>query len=230
MKLTGRLPTDSDILPTITTSRSPMNSPEEAPLNERQSLDLIHSMIRQAQGRFSEDGSHYLLWGWLVLIASVINYALFQTPYASYGGLAWLLMPAGGIGAWLIQRREAQQNRTRTYVDRLMGYIWGGVGVALGLTFIVASVTHSWAHTTYPMVLMIYGVGLFTSGGALRFRALIMGAMVCWSLAIVSAFLNFEHQLLCIAASMLAGYIVPGFLLRARFRQENTLPDGLRTV
>src|SRR4051812_31331856 len=101
-----------------------MTSQEEPSLSERQSLDLIQTMIRQAQGRFSQDGSHYLMWGWLVLIASLTNYTLFKAGYPGYGSLAWLLMPLGGVGAWLISRRHAQQRRTSTYVDRVMGYLW----------------------------------------------------------------------------------------------------------
>lgn len=210
-----------------------MTPEEHSPLTERQSLDLIQTMIRQAQGRFSQDGSHYLMWGWLVLIASLTNYLLLKAGYAEYGSLAWLLMPLGGMGAWLLSRREARQSRPRTYVDRVMSYLWGGVGITLFLTFFLLN-THIgssdnappvWNLSTYPVVLLLYGLGLFTSGGLLRIPALIAGAVVCWLLAIVSNFQPFDNQLLCLAGAMLAGYIVPGFILRARFRAENAAPS-----
>lgn len=204
-----------------------MISSEETPLNERQSLDLIQTMIRQAQNRFSDDGSQYLLWGWLVLIASLLHYALLRTTYADYGPLAWLLMPMGGVGAFLLGRRSAQR-QTRTHLDRVMTFLWSAVGAAIGLTF---AITFGQAHyqVTYPILLVLYGVGLFTSGGLLRFRPLQFGGGACWGLAMACTQVSFENQLLCLAAGVLVGYIVPGFVLRARFQQQQQQPTSLST-
>ncbi len=187
-------------------------------------------MIQRAQHRLSDDGSQYLLWGWVVLIASLTQYALMHTAYADYSAFAWLLLPVGGVGAFLLGRRTAQR-AARTHLDRVVGVLWTAVGAAIGLTF---AITFRQAHyqVTYPILLVLYGVGLFTSGGLLRFRSLQFGGGACWGLAMVCAQLGFENQLLCLAAGVLVGYIVPGFILRARFQQQQQLlpTDATRAV
>jgi hypothetical protein len=199
-----------------------MTSSQDAPLSERQSLDIIQAMIRQAQGRFSDDGSHYLLWGWLVLGASLIHLALLQTPYASYAPTAWLAMLVGGIRTSQLGRRHAE-SEIRTYSDRLLGVIWGAVGAGLGLTFCLFFTHVAQIRLMYPIVLMLYGIGLFVSGGILRFKPLTWGGAWCWGLSFTIAWLPFEGQLIGLAAGAAGGYLIPGYMMRARFRAENTL-------
>ena len=43
-----------------------------------ESLALIESMINKAKDRFNEDGSLYLLWGWVVLLCSAAEFILLQ--------------------------------------------------------------------------------------------------------------------------------------------------------
>lgn len=208
-----------------------MTSSAEEPLNERQSLDLIQAMIRQAQNRFSDDGSQYLLWGWVVFIASLTQYALLHTAYAESSQLIWLLIPVAGVGAFLLGRRKAQR-APRTHLDRVMTFLWSAIGAGIGLTF---AVTFRQAHylVTYPLLLVLYGIGLFTSGGLLRFRPLQFGAGACWGLAMVCAQVGFQNQLLCLAAGVLVGYIVPGFMLRSAYQRQNFSPmpaDAARAI
>lgn len=197
-----------------------MSFSEEAPLTERQSLDLIQTMIRQAHKRIADDGSHLLLWGWLVFIAALGHYALLQTAYADYGGLMWLLMPVGGVSAVVLGRRQARAQAAGTYLDRVVGFLWGAVGTAIGFVFLLIFLTNTW-RVTYPIILMLYGIGLFTTGGVVRFPALVVGAVGCWALAVVAAVVNFEGQLLCMAGAVLAGYIIPGFMLRSAYRRQH---------
>jgi hypothetical protein len=70
----------------------------------------------------------------------------------------------------------------------------------------------------YPMVLVLYGIATFVSGGVLQFRPLVIGGICCWVLAVAAMFLPFEYQLLALAAAVAAAYIVPGYLLSKQFR------------
>ena len=69
------------------------------------------------------------------------------------------------------------------------------------------------------MLMMIYGIWLFVSGGTLEFRPLIIGGILNWGLALISFYLDFEYQLLALAAAVLLGYIVPGYMLRSRYNK-----------
>jgi hypothetical protein len=202
----------------------------EEPLSERQSLDLIQTMIRQAQNRLTDDGSHLLWWGSLVLVAALGHYTLLQTTWAGYGGLAWTLMAVGWVGTVVIVRRQARQARANTFADRVMGSLWSCVGGSIGLVFLVVSLTHTW-RAAYPMILLLYGIGLISTGAIVRFWPLAVGGAVCWGLMVVASLVHFEGQLLCMAGAVAAGFIVPGLLIRQRFNQENSrYADAARAV
>jgi len=57
----------------------------EKEFNETESLALIREMIENAKARLGESSFFFLLWGWLVLIASLLHFILlftgFQYPY-----------------------------------------------------------------------------------------------------------------------------------------------------
>ena len=75
---------------------------------------------------------------------------------------------------------------------------------------------------TYPMVLMVYGLWLFISGGAIKFKPLIIGGIINWLIGIISFFVPFDLQLLLLAAAVLLGYIIPGYMLKAKFQKLKT--------
>ena len=57
------------------------------------------------------------------------------------------------------------------------------------------------------------------SGSILRFWPLIVGGVTCWVLSILSPFVAYEYQLLLLAAAVVAGWIIPGYLLRIRYNK-----------
>ncbi len=194
-----------------------MSISEETPLTERQSLDLIQQMIRQARADFGDNSFDYLLWGWLIFAAALTHFGLLQTPYAK-PWLPWsFLMPLGALLSVLHHVKKRQTEAARSPISEWMAYLWIGFGVTL--LFVLFSMSRLGYHNTYPLVLALYGLGTFVSGGALRFRPLILGGIGCWLLAAVALVVGFSTQLLLIAAAVLLSFIVPGYLLKARFRR-----------
>ena len=72
-----------------------MNTPEKQMTHE-ESLALIQSMIDTARNKVAEDGFQFLLWGVLVIIASLLNYMMVWQGYADKAGLVWMLLPIVG--------------------------------------------------------------------------------------------------------------------------------------
>ena len=70
------------------------------------------------------------------------------------------------------------------------------------------------------MVMMVYGCWLYISGGALRFKPLMIGGVINWLLAAASFFVDFKMQLLLLATAVLLGYIIPGYMLKSRYQKS----------
>lgn len=185
-------------------------------MSGEQSLAIITAMIESTRKDLRDNGSWYLLWGWLVFIASCLHYILLKAGHtAPY--IAWFLMPLGGVISIIKGRKEDKQQKVKTQVDQFMKHVLIAFLVSL---FMVLGFMSKLGLSTYPMLMMVYGVWLYISGSMIGFRPLQTGGMINWALAILAFFASFEMQLLILAAAVLLGYIIPGYLLRSRYNKS----------
>jgi len=72
----------------------------------------------------------------------------------------------------------------------------------------------------YAVIMILYGMGLFMSGMTFRFIPLVVGSLICWACAVVACFVPHDNQLILLGISVLGGYIIPGHILKAKFKHE----------
>jgi hypothetical protein len=72
-----------------------------------------------------------------------------------------------------------------------------------------------------PLFLVIYGMPTFLSGIILRFKPLVWGGIGCWVLSILCTVIPVEYNLLLVSAAMVIAWIIPGYLLRQKFKKSN---------
>jgi hypothetical protein len=189
----------------------------DKPFSAPDSLRLIQDMIQAAKQDLSDNSFDLLLWGWLVLVAALGHYALLQTGY-NKPWLAWpVLMGGGAVVAFVHGMRRGRRERTRTAQGDAMVFLWAGFGVLM-LMLIGVGAAYGW-QLAYPLIIALYGLGTFATGGVLRFRPLVWGGAACWLLATGAFRVGFDSQLLLVAAAVLVAYIVPGHLLRNQYRR-----------
>jgi len=185
-----------------------LNSSEE-------SIELIQRMIKSAQHDIEDDSFYFLLWGWAVFFACVLNFVLMKLGSA-YPFIGWMiLMPLAGVVTAVYGSKKERKSKVKSYVDSLMKYVLISFLVSL---FMVLFFMGKLGLNTYPMVMMVYGFWLFISGGALKFKPLIIGGIINWVLAAISFFLFFEFQLIVLGIAVLLGYIIPGYMLKSKFK------------
>ena len=196
-----------------------MNEPEEQ-LSGEESLRIISEMIHTAKAAIKDNGFFYLLWGWLVFVASLSQYVLLTVLHSPYQDLPWaILMPFGAIVSVIYGRKQGKSRKVKTYVDHFMGFALVAFLVSLFTVLFFMGLKQS-PELAYPLIMMVYGAWLFISGGALKFRPLLIGGGINWALSICSMFVPFQQQLLILALAVLLGYIIPGHMLKANFGKE----------
>jgi hypothetical protein len=196
----------------------------EENFDPKQSLLLIESMINRAKDKFAEDGSMYLLWGWVVFVCSLTQFVLLHFYKYPYHYIVW-------FASWIIViyqvvyiRKKIKRRRVRTYTGYILGYVWlTFVIVIFLLAFLIGRLTEGdyYIHIS-PILLTIYGIPIFLSGIILRFRPLIVGGIGCWVLSIVAMLIeNYDYQFLLIPLAMIIAWIIPGYLLRAKYKLQS---------
>jgi hypothetical protein len=190
----------------------------EKQFSESESMQVIQRMITTAKNELIDDSFYFRLWGWLVFIASIGHYLLQQSGYRM-PYIVWLLMPAGAIITMIYGKRQGEKQTVKTYVDEVMKYVLIAFGVCLVITL---SFQSKLGLNTYPILMMIYAVLLFVSGGSIQFRPLIIGGIVNWVIGIAAFFVSFDIQLLMLAAAVLMGFIIPGHMLKSKVDKTKT--------
>jgi hypothetical protein len=99
-----------------------------------------------------------------------------------------------------------------------MMFTWIAFGASLFIVLTLGGKV-GW-EVTYPVVILLYGIGTFISGGVLRFLPLILGGIACWVISCIAFFVSFDIQLLLLAGSLLVAYIIPGHLLKYNYNRN----------
>lgn len=182
------------------------------------SLGLIEKMILQAQNKMSDNGTLYLLWGWVIFTCSVGQYVLLKLTNRPETGYIWFLTFLAAIYQIVYLSRQKKNQRVKSYTEDIINAIWICFGVCMGiLTFLMAK-SATWIQI-YSMVLMMYGVPTLLSGVVMKFKPLVVGGIACWALSIASSFVQSIEILLLLAAAVLVAWIVPGYLMRQKFKR-----------
>ena len=107
-----------------------------------------------------------------------------------------------------------KRTKVWSHIDKMIVYLWYGFFFTI-LILIVFTVTGkiTW-EVTSPIIIALYGLGTFVSGGALKFKPLIFGGIVCWICSILAFIVPYEYGLLLIGISVVVAYLIPGYLLQ----------------
>lgn len=185
-------------------------------LSPTESLKIINEMIAKAKNNFEKSGSFYfLLWGWVVMAANLGHYFLERFTTYEYPFVVWLIaLPAIAL---TISHSMRQRNNagSQTHLSGLYGQVWMAVGVCLILSLVFMSKIN-FNHTA--IIMMLAGLGTYLSGRMLKFRPLLFGALALWLSSLICFNLPMVDQYLVAAIGILAGYLIPGYLLKSAER------------
>jgi hypothetical protein len=195
---------------------------KEAPLTGEESLEVIQSMIQKAKNQFSENGKLYLIWGWVILFCSVGYFILENIVHYDRPYLIWMTTWIVVVYMFIYMRNEGRKRVVKTYTGELLGYVWLTFMIIMLLGGFLLGRIPQFYQYNYNFILLFYGVPTFLSGIILKFRPLIIGGIVCWILALLSSFVNFHYHSLIVALAVISAWIIPGYILKQKFKKENS--------
>lgn len=194
---------------------------KETEFTHTDSLTVIQAMINKAKGQFSENGHLYLVWGWVILLCSIGHFVLIRFLDYQYASMIWMLTWIVIIYQTYYLWKQHKVKKVRTYTDDIIGWIWITFVILMFLFGFLFFRTLGGDYYQYMNVgfLALYGMPTFLSGITLRFRPLIYGGIACWSLSIIACFINYEFHLLILALAVVIAWVIPGYILRARYKK-----------
>lgn len=189
---------------------------EDQSLTEKESLQLIAGMISRAKNHYYESGLGALLWGFTNLVCFVLSWMDvsiegFHMPFNPF-----YLMIITFILQFYFDRREKRFQKAITYKDEAHKYVWLAFAISVFILTIAGAATNM-GYVVLPLLLLLFAIPTFISGCINKFRPFIIGGIVCWILCIISFFYKSHNTYLLVALGAGVSWIIPGFILRARF-------------
>jgi hypothetical protein len=192
---------------------------QEETFTAEQSLQVIRTMIDKTKNSVADDSYYFLLWGWLVFAACILQFILKVIVQTPYHPVAWNLMFVGVLFSVLHGIKQNKERKVKTYVDEMLNHLWISIFFSYVLFgFIFARM--GWENC-YSFYMLLYAIGSFVTGRSLKFSPLVWGAIGSWLLAILSTFTSFDVNMLLCACAILISYIIPGYLLRNKYKRQS---------
>jgi len=183
--------------------------------NEKDALKIISEMIEASKMSIRDNYFYYLLWGFLVLFASLLEFGLMQLFHYPYHYIGWPVLMGIGVAITIVYAiRKYGKSTSSSYIGSFFRYFFISWGISLGL--LLAFIIPGNYQLIQPVSLAMYALALFVSGNILRFSPLVWGSIIAWVAAIASFFSPYPVQLLITAATVVIAYIIPGYLLKKK--------------
>ena len=198
----------------------------EKSLTEKESLDLIASMINKARDSYHDTGMTAILWGLVIPFCSLERWAEMQFHYELPFDIYILTLAAIIPQVW-ITAREKKGRRVKSYDDAFMSAVWRSFGICIGLLIIIINIyfrrtgdsAAAFAEYIAPLFLLLYGIPTFITGSVCKVPVMFWGGILCWVCSIVTLFpeIKIDHLLIALSAAM--AWLVPGILMDRDYRR-----------
>lgn len=197
---------------------------EEKEITERESLLLIQQMIQTAKQEQKDNGVGWILWGWVLFLASLFTFINLKMNWVStfffwnlFGVFTLILFVYETIQFFFIKKKEKVKTYTKDLFEKL------NIGFFICLVIIIFSMNLGVNPIQgFALLLGLYGFWILIYGAVLNFKPSIAGAYITWALALASLFVKtFEWTMLLHAPAVLCGYIIPGHIAYNEFKKVN---------
>jgi hypothetical protein len=195
---------------------------EEKKLTEQESLIIIQQMIQTAKQEQKDDGKGWIIWGWLLFLASSftllnINFKWFSVYFFwnIFGAISLVLLLFELIRYLFVKRKEKVRTYTKDLFEKL------NTGFFISLMLIVFSINLGVNPLKgFALLLGLYGFWILIYGAVLNFKPSIIGAYITWAFAFASLFVSdFRLTMGLHAIAVLCGYIIPGHIAFKQFNK-----------
>lgn len=191
---------------------------ESNQLTPEQSLELITSVIQEAKSKFEENGLIYVFWGVLIAIASLSQFYLLSNGYQQINYYPYVLMPLGAIMTWFYIYQKKGKESKPNQVSRIIGYLWAAV--SLNLLIVGCFMGAYLKINLIPVLLILIGIGILVSGGAIKSKVLIISGVLINIAAFICFQIDWLYQPLVMGLLAIFAILIPGMILMNQHKKK----------
>jgi hypothetical protein len=206
---------------------------EDKKMTEKESLELITSMIQRTRERYVGDGNIMLMWGYLsVAVAALVWILLVKTHNPLWNWLWFAIGVVGGIITPIMDKKQRAKSGVKSYSDKLTSQIWTIVGIsAIVATLFCLGFSLFMGYDAWKMMfafaLIIVPMAEMAQGIVIKEKSLVVGGaiglacgifIVCCIAAQVPLYASLIMPLFIIA--FICMMIIPGHIINRKARLQ----------
>lgn len=165
---------------------------EERKLTEKESLEVITSMIARTKAKYLGSGNILLMWGYLIAVISIIVWLLLAVTHNNAWNWLWFAIPIVGCPATAVMARKEQRvNGVTTCFDKITSRMWTIFGVSeialtvVCLAFAFLGEINCWSAMLVYSLLLAPGTEI-AQGLIFKEKSLIGGGIAGLSVGIIT--------------------------------------------
>jgi hypothetical protein len=198
---------------------------ENLSMTPEESFNIINKAIANFKLNYRETAKVFLLWGWVLALASFSNFILLKILYSRGANESmWLFsicnwavfILIGFIIMFFMARKINKDKKVFSYLESYFKNLWT---VTAASFFIATFLCIKMEINPPPVMLLIAGIATTTSGLLIKFRPVIIGGMAFLLFSIASTFVSNEYISLIVCAAIICGYLIPGYFLKSAKEQ-----------
>jgi hypothetical protein len=194
---------------------------ENINLTPEESFSIINKAIANFKLNYRETAKVFLLWGWVLAIASFSNFIIIKILYSreafeSMGLLSlcnWaVFLLIGFVIMFLMERKLNKDKKVFSYLESYFKNLW----TVTAASFIIATLLCIKLEINPPSImLLIAGMATTTSGLLIKYRPVIIGGMAFFIFSLAATFVSNEYISLIVFVAIICGYLIPGYSLKS---------------
>src|SRR4030042_2730669 len=188
-------------------------------LTPEESFSIINKAIANFKLNYRETAKVFILWGWVLAIASLSNFIILKILYsreASIGLVSlcnWaVFLLIGSIIMFFMDRKLNKDKKVFSYLESYFKNLW----TVTAASFIIATfLCIKLEINPPPIMLLIAGLATTTSGLLIKYRPVIIGGMAFFIFSLAATFVSNEYISLIVFGAIICGYLIPGYYLKS---------------
>lgn len=189
-----------------------------------QSLELIRRMIDNTRSRIERNaGLPFIVMGYLTTAVSLAVWFAVRFGGNPAWNFLWFVIPAVGITLGLSRAKRDRAKEVKTYIDRVMGYIWRTFAVT---GFLLSMLSIFVRLPILFIIVLLMGLGTALTGMVTQFRPVtIAGLFSTIVLAPLCLFVEGVDACLVFAAIFVVMMVIPGHILNYQSNRAHDEAD-----
>ena len=188
----------------------------------REDIQIIKNMLEKTRKATAESGTLFVVWGVLITLALVGNYVLVYFKKYDWEWLNWVIVTiVGWVYSVIYGIRRERKDPVRTYVQTAARHLYFACGAAYLLVGLALPRIGVYSYEAITVLIaVVSGVLFFVIGGIFEWPFLKAAGLVWWAGAVGMSFFQPNDRTLVFTGLFVVAYLVPSFILRAKFRRE----------